>query len=49
LHQQLLKHTAEHARTHIYIGVYNINLLSKASFLHNCLNNGVTLGPSWAL
>jgi len=38
-----LKHTADHASTHIYIGVYNIILSSKTSFSHNCLNNGIIL------
>jgi len=28
LHQQLLKHTADHASTHIYIGVYSIIISS---------------------
>jgi len=34
---------------HIYIGVYNIIVSSKTGFLHNCLNNGVTLMSIWSL
>ena len=48
LHYQLLKHTADHGSTHIYIGVYSIIPSSKTSFSHHCLNNGVPLEPSWA-
>jgi len=33
--------------TRIYIGVYSRTFSSKISSSHNCLNNGVTLGPSW--
>jgi len=41
-----LKHTVDQASTNKYSVVYNMILLSKASFSHNCLDNGVTLGPS---